>query len=181
MWLRYRNDGPGTYKPESNCLLSTRYKRANRVPECETMRVVTWATIAGLLIAAVAIGQDSDAPTPTMSVNDLMIITIAPATDTIWGIDDPQTEEDWQVFIDAADAVIDAGQTLRVGGTGPNDAEWASDPEWQAFVDTLVGAGQVARKAAIEKDVEQMYTAGEVIYPPCEECHNQFHPGVTGQ
>ena len=37
------------------------------------------------------------------------------------------------------------------------------------------------RKAAVERDIEQMYTAGEVIYPPCEECHLQFHPGVEGQ
>ncbi len=70
---------------------------------------------------------------------------------------------------------------LRIGGTGPNDSDWASDPEWQAFVDALAEAGQVARKAAIERNVELMYTAGEVIYPPCEECHLQFHPGVAGQ
>ena len=131
------------------------------------------------MLAAVA--QDDDAVIPTMSVNDLMVTAVAPATDTIWGIDDPQTEEDWQVYIDAADAVIDAGRTLRVGGTGASDAGWASDPAWQAFVDALVDAGQVARKAAVERDIEQMYTAGEVIYPPCEECHLQFHPGVAGQ
>ncbi len=145
------------------------------------MNRVKWAATTGLLVAAVALGQVNDAPTPTMSVNDLMITVVAPATDAIWGIDDPQTDEDWQVYIDTADAVIDASRTLRIGGTGPNDSDWASDPEWQAFVDALAEAGQVARKAAIERNVELMYTAGEVIYPPCEECHLQFHPGVAGQ
>ena len=145
------------------------------------MRRWTWLTACFLFAMVAAVAKYDDAATTTMSVNDLMVSSIAPATDTIWGIDDPQTEEDWQVYIDAADAVIDASQTLRVGGTGPNDAEWAADPAWQAFVDALAEAGQVARKAAIEKNVELMYKAGEVIYPPCEECHNQFHPGVAGQ
>lgn len=145
------------------------------------MNRVKWAATTGILAAVVALGQVNDTAMPTMSVNDLMITVVAPATDTIWGIDDPQTDEDWQVYIDAADAVIDASRTLRIGGTGPNDPDWASDPAWQVFIDALAEAGQVARKAANEQDVELMYTAGEVIYPPCEECHLQFHPGVAGQ
>jgi len=122
--------------------------------------------------------QEEEAPVPTMSVNDLMVAVVTPATDTLWGIEDPQTDEDWQVFIDAADVVIDAGKIIKVGGTGPNDTEWASNPEWQAFADRLIGAGVDARAAAENKDVEAMYTAGEVLYPPCEECHIAYHPGV---
>ena len=64
---------------------------------------------------------------------------------------------------------------------GPNDAGWAADPAWQAFSDALISAGRDARDAAVNKDVEAMYTAGEVLYPPCEECHLQFHPGVKAQ
>ena len=115
---------------------------------------------------------------PTMSINDLMITVVAPATDTLWGIEDPQSAEDWQVFIDAANAVIEAGETIKVGGTGPNDNTWADDPAWDAFSDRLIGAGVDAKNAANNKDIEAMYTAGEVLYPPCEECHLQFHPGV---
>lgn len=125
-----------------------------------------------------SIADDPEPPVPTMSVHDLMVTVVTPATDTLWGIEDPQTSEDWQVFIDAADLVINAGNTIKVGGTGPMDNEWAADPEWDAFADRLIGAGVDARKAAEEKDIEAMYTAGEVLYPPCEECHIQFHPGV---
>ena len=125
-------------------------------------------------------GQTDAAPVPTMSVNDLMISVVTPATDTLWGIEDPQTDDEWQVFIDAAEAVIDAGKTIKVGGTGPSDNEWAQDPEWQAFADQLIRAGEDARLAAQNKDLEAMYTAGEVLYPPCEECHIAFHPGVQG-
>ena len=131
-------------------------------------------------VAAVfALAQDDEVPTPTMSVNDLMITIITPATNTLWGIEDPQTDEEWQVFVEAADAVIDAGRTIKVGGTGPNDGEWAASAAWDAFADQLIQAGIDARTAAGNRDVEAMFTAGEVLYPPCEECHIQFHPGVA--
>lgn len=124
--------------------------------------------------------DDTELPIPTMSINDLMVTVVAPATDTIWGIDDPQSDSEWQIFIDAADTVIEAGKTIKAGGTGPNDNDWATSEEWQAFADRLIAAGVVARTAAEQQDLEGMYTAGEVIYPPCEECHIQFHPGVQG-
>ncbi len=133
------------------------------------------------MAAIAAAGQDEPPADPEMSVNDLMITLITPATNTLWGIEDPQTAEDWQVFIDAADLVIDAGRTIKVGGTGPKDTDWAADPAWQAFADALIGAGRDARQAAMDQDIEAMYTAGEVLYPPCEECHLQFHPGVREQ
>ena len=107
-----------------------------------------------------------------------MVTVVAPATDTLWGIEDPQSDQEWQVFIDAANAVIGAGAALRQGGAGPNDNRWAADPAWQAFVDQLVDAAEFAREAAANKNLDGMYTAGEIIYPPCEECHIQFHPGV---
>lgn len=121
-----------------------------------------------------------DEPVPVIpdSVNDVMISVIAPATNTLWGIDDPETDSDWQVFIDAADAVIATATAIKSGGTGPEDQEWAESPDWQAFTDRLIAAGIDARKAAQDKDVDAMYAAGDILYPPCEECHIQFHPGL---
>ena len=118
------------------------------------------------------------AETTRMSINDLMVEVITPATNTLWGIEDPKTEEEWQVFIDAANVVIEAGETVKIGGTGPMDNEWADEPDWDAFADRLINAGKDARAAAINKNIDAMFTAGEVLYPPCEECHIQFHPGV---
>jgi len=120
--------------------------------------------------------ENEEPPVPTISVNDLMIRVVTPATNTLWGIEDPQTDEDWQVFIDAANEIIRASETIKVGGTGPNDNKWASDPAWDAFADQLIDAGVDALDAANNWDIEAMFTAGEVLYPPCEECHMQFHP-----
>jgi cytochrome c556 len=142
-----------------------------------------FALLICLTLGAYTVGQadDEPAPVPTMSINDLMVTVITPATDTLWGIEDPQSDEDWQVFIDAANIVIEAARITKIGGTGPSDAEWAAQAEWQDFADRLLGAGVDARQAARNKDLEAMYTAGEVLYPPCEECHQQFHPGVREQ
>jgi len=138
--------------------------------------------LAAILVAAACSSGTADepGPAPTMSINDLMVTVVTPATDTIWGIEDPQTDADWQVFIDAADRTIEAGRTIKVGGTGPNDSEWAANPEWQAFADRLIAAAEAARQAAVDRDVDAMYEAGDVLYPPCEECHLKFHPGVAG-
>ena len=144
------------------------------------MTRITLLLIACLLQVGCQPGSAADtaAPVPTMSVNELMVTVVTPAPDTLWGIEDPQTDEDWQVFIDAADVVIRAGQTIKVGGTGPMDNEWAASPAWDAFADRLIDAGLDARTAAETRDIEAMFTAGEVLYPPCEECHLQFHPGM---
>ena len=131
-----------------------------------------------IVAATISLAADQESAASQLSVNDLMVTVVAPATDTLWGIEDPQSDQEWQVFIDAANAVIGAGAALRQGGAGPNDNRWAADPAWQAFVDQLVDAAEFAREAAANKNLDGMYTAGEIIYPPCEECHIQFHPGV---
>lgn len=117
-----------------------------------------------------------DAGNPAMSINDLMVKVITPATDTIWGVDDPQTDAEWQEFVDAANAVMEAAKTIKAGGTGPNDNIWAADPAWDAFADRVIAASAATIDAAGNKDVEAMYLAGEDLYSPCEECHIRFHP-----
>ena len=135
-----------------------------------------------VLLATTAIGQDEGPDgSPGLSVYDRMVTVIAPATDTLWGIEDPQSDADWQVFVDAANVVIDSGNALLAGGTGRYDAVWAADPQWRIFVDQLVAAGRDARRAAENRDLDAMWTAGEVLYPPCEECHLKFNPGVLSE
>jgi hypothetical protein len=131
-----------------------------------------------LTVTFVIQADESDQALTAMTINDLMVNVVTPATDTLWGIEDPQTDAEWQVFVDAANTVIDAGNAIKAGGTGPSDDEWAANAEWQAFADRLIAAATDARQAAREKDLEAMWSAGDVMYPPCEECHLQFHPDL---
>ena len=116
------------------------------------------------------------------SVNDVMVTIVTPATNTIWGIEDPQTDEEWQVFIDAAAQLIDAATRIKAGGAGANDATWAVDPEWQRYADLLIESGMEIQEAARERDLDTlMNVSNDKMYPPCEECHIMFHPGLQEQ
>lgn len=130
-------------------------------------------------ITVVAAAQDGK---QSASVLDVMMAVVTPATNTIWGIEDPQTDEEWQVFIDAAADLIDAAQQIKAGGSGPNDSAWAKDPEWQQLADVLVESGLEIQVAARNKDVDTlMNVSNDKMYPPCEECHIKFHPGMQQQ
>ncbi len=116
------------------------------------------------------------------SVNDIMVNLVTPATNTIWGIEDPQTDEEWQVYIDAAAQLIDAATRIKSGGAGPNDSTWAEDPEWQRFADVLIESGRDIQQAARAGDLDTVINvSNDEMYPPCEECHIMFHPGMQQQ
>ena len=127
---------------------------------------------------ALSLADESDSMDHRVSVNEIMVSAITPATNTLWGVDDPQTFEAWKELEDAAIVVIAAGTLVKDGGAGPNDSSWAADPAWQAFAETMIDAAAVALGAARAKDLDALVTATEVMYPPCEECHMQFHPGM---
>lgn len=124
-----------------------------------------------LALAAVAFAE------PRLSVRDLMVSAVTPATNTLWGVGDPQTYEDWQALEDAAVVVIATTTLIAEGGTGPSDDEWAADPAWQGYVATLRDAAEAARAAVKARDLDALLQANDDIYPPCEECHQAFHPG----
>ena len=132
-----------------------------------------------LLVALFACSDAEDvAAPPSMSINELMMTVITPATNALWGVEDPSTVDEWQALADSATLVIDAAATMKLGGSGPSDMQWAADPAWQSFTDTLAAAAADAYSAAMDKDLAALYQANDVLYPPCEECHLQFHPGV---
>jgi hypothetical protein len=142
-------------------------------------RIFSLIVVGSLFAACDHAPPEDEAPaTNTSSVKDVMIQAIAPASDVIWGAGEPETDAQWQAIADAANIVISNSELIKLGGTGPNDNEWAAEPEWQAFADTLLNAGQLALAAAQNQDAGAIFEAGDVLYPPCEECHIRFNPGV---
>jgi hypothetical protein len=110
-----------------------------------------------------------------------MTAIITPATNTLWGVEDPQTDAEWKVLEDAALVVIDAGKQVQKGGAGPNDEQWAREPDWQDFALELTDAAESGLRAIQDRDLEALFEANDVLYPPCEGCHLKFHPGVAGE
>ena len=124
---------------------------------------------------------ESTSDIPQITILELMESVITPTTNILWGVEDPKTDEDWKPLEDAAIAVIASGTLMNLGGTGPNDNEWVKDPAWRAFSQIVTNAGIDALKAIRARDLEALFEAGNVLYPPCEACHLQFNPGVINQ
>ncbi len=130
------------------------------------------------LCAGTIIAAEPDEILPG-SVNDIMVTIITQATNTIWSIEDPQSDEEWQVFVDAALQLVDASTRIKTGGKGPNDSGWAEDPQWQRFANVLIASGQEIQVAAREHNLDAVIEiSNDKMYPPCEECHIMFHPGM---
>ncbi len=140
------------------------------------MKAFAFVTAIGLAAFASSIADQTDGLEHRVTVAELMVSAVAPATDTLWGVDDPQTDAAWKALEDAAVVVIAAGTLLRQGGAGSDDQAWAADPDWQAYADTMIGAGVDALRAIRARDLDALVVATDVMYPPCEECHIQFHP-----
>jgi hypothetical protein len=118
---------------------------------------------------------------PGVSIKEVMESLITPMTNILWGVDDPKTDEEWSVLEDAAISVIASGTLINLGGTGPQDNDWVKDPAWLAFSKVMTNAGEDSLKAIRNRDLEALFEAGNVLYPPCEGCHLQFNPGVINQ
>ena len=115
------------------------------------------------------------------TVMSVMLTEIMPASDTLWGVNSPETDAEWQNLVEAANDVISAFETIRNGGAGPNDNDWASEKTWQSYIDASVAAANKARNAGLQRDLDAMYEANDELYPPCESCHIDFNPGVEAE
>lgn len=118
---------------------------------------------------------------PVKSILEVMLLEITPATNVLWGVGNPQTDEEWRVLEDAALATIEAVYKTAEGGAGPMDNEWASHKNYQAFNNEMLSAAEAAVEAIKQKDISALLEAGNAIYEPCEGCHLEFNPGVVNQ
>jgi cytochrome c556 len=117
-----------------------------------------------------------------MPIKQLMETTITDASNAIWAASDPPTtDEQWKSLEQAALDLVAATKVNAVGGTGPMDNEWAKQPAWKPFNDTMLAAGEAALAAIRKKDHDALLAASDALYPPCEGCHLVFNPGVVNQ
>jgi hypothetical protein len=137
--------------------------------------------VAAALIAAAAALRAQDAASLSharVTIKEIMEKTITPATNALWNVPDTATDEQWASLEEAAVTLLVAANAVAEGGDGPMDEKWAKEPAWQAFNRAMIEAGDAALTAVRARDLEALQTAGDVLYPPCEGCHNAFNPGV---
>lgn len=125
--------------------------------------------------------QETTKGVPVMSINDRMTTVVTPATETLWGIEDPQSDTEWQLIDDASVEVAEAYAAMQQGGSGKQDRLWAANADWDAMMNEVIGAAEMVRKAIADRNIDGVVDAGGVMYPPCENCHLKYHPGAAGQ
>ena len=121
--------------------------------------------VAGIaLFISLSAAGEGDKAVARVSVKEVMTAVITPATNTMWSIEEPRTDEEWLLFEQAAVVVMTAGFMIRDGGGG--------------WTDTMIAAAATAKAAAQDKDLDAYLEATEIMYPPCEECHIAYNPGM---
>ena len=117
----------------------------------------------------------ADELTPELSVKEIMNSIVTPATNTIWGAYQLETESQWQEVDHAATAVIAAANLLMLGGTGEGETEIAGEAEWQLYNQQLLAAARQVLVAVNKRDENALSQVGnDALYPPCESCHQAY-------
>jgi len=113
------------------------------------------------------------------NTQEIMKWILDPATDVIWDSAgtvitaegrielEPTSDEGWErVRVNAA-IVAEAGNLLMFSGR-------AKGPDWIGFARSLSGAGELAMRAAGERDADALFDAGGQLYVACVACHDQY-------
>lgn len=120
--------------------------------------------------------------TPPFSVNRQMVSLIDNESHVLWGAEQegaaPQSEADWNNIEDHALQIVAAGYLAARGGTGPEDAQWSAQPEWQAQSKAMIDAAMAAATAAEGKNMENLLTANGRLVDSCLACHQAFKPEI---
>ena len=119
---------------------------------------------------------DSEAPT-TAYIMDPMLDSAAEVfwdsagfIDTYEGTTDlsPTTDEGWQRISDAADNIDQISAQLR------EERYSLNRPAWIQLSSGLVDAAERGRRAALDRDADELFEAGAQLYQVCVACHQAY-------
>jgi hypothetical protein len=119
-----------------------------------------------------------------ISLNAVMVALVDHSARPLWSAADkaPKTDADWGEIEYHAWQIMIAGTVINIPGTGPADAGWVVQPEWQAFSKQLTDEGLAALEATKRKDLPAIVKLGDDIVATCEACHAKFKPDIpTGK
>jgi hypothetical protein len=120
-------------------------------------------------------------PTLPMSINEMMVGMVDNSSDYLFAVgngDLPKDDADWAEVENRAYETVIAAKAMQLVGTGPNDMEWASQPEWQQLADELSAIGMEAHKLAAAKEVDGWTELGDRLVQNCMACHEKYKPDI---
>jgi len=119
---------------------------------------------------------------PAVNINDVMVSVVDHNSHILWDIGAPKkapkNDADWHVLEHASVTLAAAGSMVSIGGSGPDDAKWAADPEWRRLAQNMTDAALKAKLAVDSKNVPGVLAAGDDLVATCEACHAKFKPAI---
>lgn len=141
------------------------------------------ALLAGVISSiAVAAEQDKAADTgpvvPPVSVYDIMVGAIEPASNAIWAIaleeNAPQDEKDWKAIEHEILQFMAATAATSLGSTLEAEQDWIKDPRWKAYSKEMMDYAVMMLEAARARDYEGTMDASNLMVETCGACHQAF-------
>jgi hypothetical protein len=127
-----------------------------------------------LFVGCAAEARTSAAPYVLVAtVRQVMDAITVPASDAVWqaASEAPANAEEWLVVEHAALALAESGNLLLMEGRAVDRGAWTEE----ALV--LVRAAERAAEAARNRNLDELSSAGDVIYESCLSCHQLYmHP-----
>jgi cytochrome c556 len=111
-----------------------------------------------------------------------MVALVDHAGHTLWEVEQeghaPKTDSDWKNVVEHAVQIAAAGPAITVGGTGPSDAVWVTNPSWLSSAQRMSDAGVAAMNAAKSKNFSALVKANGELVESCVACHKAFKPDL---
>ncbi len=81
----------------------------------------------------------------------------------------PTTDEGWDVLVNGATMLMEAGNALQLPGRTR-----APEADWNRYAQMLTDRALIARAAAEKHDKKAVFDEGGRVYEVCVACHEQF-------
>jgi len=124
-------------------------------------------SITVLLFSHINFAENNVLEVDLSGVKEVMESIVAPATNTLWSVENPTTDEEWEILEQAAISTIAAGKLID-----------RNNLIWKKSNAQMIEAAQKGLDAIRSRNLDELYFANDILYPPCEICHKQFHPDM---
>lgn len=138
--------------------------------------------VAGVTLAACATQPAPEpAPAPASSslarrvgtMSELMVDILYPAGDAVFYIETrtPTTSDEWALVQMQTLMIAEVANLLMMPGRARDQDQWMADAQ------LMLDAGELAYRAAKERDVQGLVALNDALYESCVTCHQHYRPG----
>lgn len=144
------------------------------------MRSVWWSlavVLAFVLGGASVLVAEWSQYRQTASLEQVMEATVTTASNAIFDavvwvngepVNLPKTEADWENVEHGAITLAESADLMMMPG---RVKDWG---DWRRFAHDLHNGARAAERAALNKNVDEVLQAGDLIYEACTNCHRKY-------